>query len=337
MTCRPISLLTPTLPYSPPSTRKQRGGDEGDYVRPWQKRVPIIIRSASSREDLDGLRCAGTGVGLGAGLGTDPGPPPKRLHAECQDWVARNVLTPGGALRPAAADCLALVYHGAAGGPADHAPGVGAPDGALARPTVLKGPAIRALAGRMRRVVLEFAVQQVLAEGTEDAVKLEPGGAAQRRPSTLTGECRCAQSRRLGAPVAGAWSIVTFGVDVATATMAGCAASCPVPKSSPLSASPPAFHVMACLPRLPSWVRRLPSAHVTATVCHEPCTARGQHSTTQRCSAQAWAPRPAAIPRGHRVRRCCHSGPCRGPGQWPASPKGTPWAVLRQCRPRGRV
>jgi hypothetical protein len=207
VTCRPISLLTPTLPYSPPSTRKQRGGDEGDYVRPWQKRVPIIIRSASSREDLDGLRCAGTGVGLGAGLGTDPGPPPKRLHAECQDWVARNVLTPGGALRPAAAACLALVYHGAAGGSADHAPGVGAPDGALARPTVLKGPAIRALAGRMRRVVLEFAVQQVLAEGTEDAVKLEPGGAAQRRPSTLAGECRFAQSRRLSVPLAVAWNL----------------------------------------------------------------------------------------------------------------------------------
>ena len=93
-------------------------------------------------------------------------------------------------------------------------------------------------------------------------------------------------------------------------------------------------HSMACLSRLPSWVRRIPSTHVTAPVCHEPCTARGQRSTTQRCSAQAWTPRPAAIPRGHRVRRCCRPGPCGGPGQWSASPKGTPWAVPRQCRPR---
>jgi hypothetical protein len=176
----------------------QQVEDQVDYFQPWAKRVPITIRPSTASGSRGSGKQASTAAAAAAAATVSAlsSAPKKRLHAESQEWVARYVLTPDSGLSVPVIRALAAFFTSCGG-----SAGVSQ---ASSRLSLLRPGGVRVLAGRIRRIVLEFATQQILAEGTNDSAQLEslvargsgsgsgsktPGAAHSLMTSVL--HCRC--------------------------------------------------------------------------------------------------------------------------------------------------
>ena len=185
--------------------------DDVDYFQPWQRRVPIIVRPPTasslahsatalpSHKKLPPAVVAAANTATAAAVAAVKAAPKKRLHAESQEWVSRYVLTADGSLTAAVVRTLTEFFAGFVSGASATTAATAA---SASKPLVLRASGIRLLAARLRRIVLEYATQQVLAEGTSESAQLDNLVA---RSNSTPGATQCKRGSRAATIAAVSW------------------------------------------------------------------------------------------------------------------------------------